>query len=701
MISSGGRVKEEIRSLVDLGDRVAGILASRGLASRGRGNPGRKTKTVYRDLVCAFDIETAKSVINGQWQSWLYTWQYALGHTVFLGRCWPDYSMFLSIINANLGDRERLVTYVHNLSFEFQFLSGIYDFRNEDVFAVKPHKILKATERKIEYRCSMLHSNMSLARWTAQMQVAHKKKSGEDFDYKEIRYPWTPLTDDQIGYCVNDVLGVVEAIEKELLLDDDTLYSIPLTSTGYVRRDVKRAMKPVTHRLMYQLHMEQDVYEMLRRAFRGGDTHANRYFVNRILRGVKSYDRSSSYPDVMLNRLFPMSKFLPDPYVLTLDDVIESVYQRERACLVDMAFYKYDQADIFNGFPYLSLSKCRNVSGDAVIDNGRILSASYFETTLTDVDLRIVLKEVSGDCVMVPLNYKSARYGPLPAQLRETVLNYYVKKTELKGNPEQDYYYNKSKNKLNSTYGMTVQDPCKDNILYDEGDFNLEGIPVSELLDKYYKNCFTSYAWGVWITAWARFELRRALWLVGRDAVYCDTDSVKFVGDHDFTDLNKSLHAASVRSGAHATDSKGKTHYMGVYEYEGQYDEFATLGAKKYCYTTGGKLHITIAGVNKVKGAEELERAGGISKFLLGTENTIGTGEPVLNEKGFIFREGGGNELIYNMDKYYYTLHIDCHDLPITRNVVIKDSTYQLGLSRDYRVILEGIAEEYLEEYEY
>lgn len=677
------------------------ILAGRGLASRGRGNPGRKTKTVYKDLVCAFDIETSKQKINNEWQSWLYTWQFALGHTVFLGRCWSDYSMFLSIINANLQEKERIVTYVHNLSFEFQFLSGIYNFENEDVFAVKPHKILKANERKIEYRCSMLHCNMSLKAWTKQMGVEHQKKSGEDFDYSEIRYPWTPLTDEQIGYCVNDVLGVVECIEKELEKDEDTLYSIPLTSTGYVRRDCKRALKPITHRLMYQLHMELDVYEMLRRAFRGGDTHANRYFVNRILHGVKSYDRSSSYPDVMLNRLFPMSKFLPDPYVTTLDNVIESVYQRERACLVDMAFYNYDQADRYNGFPYLSLSKCRNVSGDAVIDNGRIVSASYFETTLTDVDLRIVLKEVCDDCTMVPLKYMSARYGPLPVQFRETVLDYYKKKTELKGNPEQDYYYNKAKNKLNATYGLTVQDPCKDNILYNDGDFDLEGIPVAELLEKYYKNCFTSYAWGVWITAWARYELRRALWLVGRDAVYVDTDSVKFIGDHDFTELNNSLHNASVKSGANATDSKGKTHYMGVYEYEGQYDEFATLGAKKYCYTVDGKLHITIAGVNKEKGAAELARAGGIKKFLLGTENTIGTGEPVLNDKGFVFREGGGNELIYNMDKYYYTLKIDGHDLPITRNVVIKDSTYQLGLSRDYRVILEGIAEEYLEEYEY
>ena len=67
----------------------------------------------------------------------------------------------------------------------------------------------------------------------------------------------------------------------------------------------------------------------------------------------------------------------------------------------------------------------------------------------------------------------------------------------------------------------------------------------------------------------------------------------------------------------------------------------------------------------------------------------------------FIFKKGGGNELIYNMDSFYTDIVRDGNTLPITRNVVIKDSTYQLGIGRDYKIILEGIVENYLEEYEY
>lgn len=647
-------------------------------------------------MICAFDIETSKGIFFSAWHSFCYVWQFCLNDIVYIGRCLDDYKIFTSILDEIVDDKS-LVVYVHNLSYEFQFLSGIYNFSNDNVFCIKSHKILKANYGCIEYRCSMLHSNMALARWTSNLHVKHEKLSGDLYDYNIMRYPWTPITRKELAYQCYDVLGVVECIKTELLRDGDNLYTIPLTSTGYVRRDVKRAMKPISHNLMSKLHMDLELYEMLRRAFRGGDTHANRYFVNRELQNVHSYDRSSSYPDVMLNHKFPMSAFLPDPYVKTMDDVIQDIYVREKAALIDIAIYDYKQADRFNGFPYLSVSKCRRISKDCDEDNGRVLSAKYLETTVTDIDLKIILKEIHPDSIIVPLKYLSCRYKALPDEIKELIMKYYTDKTKLKGSAD-DYFYMKSKNLLNSIYGLMVQDPCKDNILFDDGKFNNEGIPTQELLEKYYKRCFISYAWGVWVTAWARFELRRALWEVGRFAVYCDTDSVKFLGEHDFSELNQIY----LNNGIYATDKKGKKHYLGVYNYEGTYKSFATLGAKKYVYRAqDDSLHITIAGVNKKKGAAELERSGGIPTFLLGVRSDPGTGETILSDRGFTFKEAGGNELIYNMEKYYGTLEIDGHKLDITRNVVIKDSTYQLGVSRDYKLILEGIDEDYLEDFDY
>ena len=106
-------------------------------------------------------------------------------------------------------------------------------------------------------------------------------------------------------------------------------------------------------------------------------------------------------------------------------------------------------------------------------------------------------------------------------------------------------------------------------------------------------------------------------------------------------------------------------------EPEQPYDTFKTLGAKKYAYTQGGKMHITIAGVNKTKGAEELEAAGGLDAM----------------KEGFTFRRGGGTESVYR-DNYHEEKMIEGHTLIITDCVCIKDSTYTLGLTYEYKEVL-------------
>lgn len=108
--------------------------------------------------------------------------------------------------------------------------------------------------------------------------------------------------------------------------------------------------------------------------------------------------------------------------------------------------------------------------------------------------------------------------------------------------------------------------------------------------------------------------------MAGDGFVYCDTDSIKYVGEIDWAVYNAEREESSIRSGAFANDPKGVTHYMGVYEFEGVYSEFATMGAKKYCYRheSDGPIEVTIAGVDKREGGPELERAGGIFSLSFG-----------------------------------------------------------------------------------
>lgn len=326
------------------------------------------------------------------------------------------------------------------------------------------------------------------------------------------------------------------------------------------------------------------------------------------------------------------------------------------------------------GAPYLSKDKCRRIEKGA-FDNGRILSSEYLETTITDVDLKIILDQYDFDDLCA-FDVSYARYGKLPKSLIDTVTAYYKAKTELKNVPGQEIYYMKSKNKLNSIYGMMAQNPVKQDIVYNNGVWSTANDPEAEILAESNRKAFLCYQWGVWCTAWARYRLQEGIKLAGENFVYCDTDSVKYIGDIDWTAYNKQREKDSKASGAFATDPKGITHYMGVYEADGEYAEFKTLGAKKYAYNyeLGGETHVTIAGVTKKKGGKELDENGGLKAF----------------SPGFTFVKAGGTEAIYNDDPEIKTVVRDGKQIDITPNIVIKDSTYTLGITAEYASLLKN-----------
>lgn len=243
---------------------------------------------------------------------------------------------------------------------------------------------------------------------------------------------------------------------------------------------------------------------------------------------------------------------------------------------------------------------------------------------------------------------------------------------------------------------MTCQDPVKDRIEYveDSDDLYIErGKAPEDLLEDYQRRAFLTYAWGVWTTAHARAALQVGIDLAGEGCVYVDTDSVKYIGDVDWSEFNAKCIEDSTKNGAAAMDKHGSMHYMGVFEQEKPYYEFATIGAKKYAYRyeKDGKMHATIAGVSK---HDVLNEAGDVIRAGGGTELDRNGGFDAFLKEGFIFHDAGGTELIYNDRPEVDHIEVDGHILPITSNVVIKDSTYTLGITAEYRELLFNIAEE-------
>lgn len=629
------------------------------------------SRTGYASEFMTFDIETSNVDENGYKYGFMYHWQACICGLVCFGRTWQQFIAFMHWIRIamNLDASKRLVIYVHNLSFEFHFL---YDFLNfEQVFAVDAHKVLKATAGPFEFRCSYMLSNMSLAKFIENSEGCTHAKGVDDLDYRQLRTPDTVLKPRQNGYCFNDVYGLWEAINYRLR--SDSLKSIPITSTGYVRRACRQAMrknrKNREHFLDWQINA--DLYRLIKQIFRGGNTASNRYLATQILDDVGSYDLSSAYPFAMVAYKYP-TKFME----YDIDDMEQYKQLIDRGYAI-IGRFRFDNLHIKANTPiaYVPFSKCLGVAADAVVYNGRILSASWVVIALTEIDFQIIEQEYTFDDVAVASTYISVKEY-LPDEFVSTVFDYFEKKSKLKNDKDHVYEYVKAKNSLNSLYGMIATDIVREEILFKDGDF-IPDVPVVEYaLEKYYKsrNSFLTYQWGMYVTAYTRMLLEQGLQACGLDAVYCDTDSVKFIGDHaaDFDRINDQVRTYCAKHGRkYSIEINGNTFEMGVFDEEPGYDRFITLGAKKYAYEDAEGVHITVAGLNKKKGAAELAQMGGLEAF----------------QEGTIFHDSGRTTATYNNEPIHW-IRINGEQIMTASNIAIFDTTYELGITDTMREIL-------------
>ena len=106
-----------------------------------------------------------------------------------------------------------------------------------------------------------------------------------------------------------------------------------------------------------------------------------------------------------------------------------------------------------------------------------------------------------------------------------------------------------------------------------------------------------SFSYGVWVTAWARYNLLTNVIKQDKYCVYCDTDSMKLKKGFDINYIEeynkKVIEKIKIASEEleididkfKPKDSKGKEHIIGLFDFDGHYEEFITQGAKKYAYT--------------------------------------------------------------------------------------------------------------------
>ena len=589
----------------------------------------------YLNIESAFDIETTSVKLNEDIKSaFMYIWAFGLGHEndVYYGRTWEQFVTLCKRLKRifKLNKKKRLIIYVHNLSYEFQFMRKYFTWEN--IFAVGDRKPIKAlTDLGIEFRDSYILSGYSLAK-TAENLVDHTiKKLVGDLDYSLTRTAKTHMTKEEMDYLNNDIV-IITAYIKEQIKQYQDITKVPLTNTGRVRTYVRNNCyySNTNHRksnkgkytryrkIMNDLTTTPEQYLQAKTSFMGGFTHANANHVGKVLENVSSIDFTSSYPSVMLAEQYPMSRGKK----IEVTSLEEFEQLCKKYCLIFELKLDNVQSKITQE-NYISESKCSYIH-NPIVNNGRIFSADSLAITLTNVDYDIIKQCYSWDNISIR-NVTLYHKGYLPKSIIESILKLYEDKTVLKGVKGSEVEYLLSKGMLNSVYGMCVTDIVKDETVYDGEWASVMG-DIEEQIDKYNqsKNRFLYYQWGIFVTAYARKNLWTGIIAMGDDYVYSDTDSIKclnYVNHVKYIEWynQMTIHKLETMCEYYKIDKsmlkpktiKGISKMIGVWDYEGLYSRFKTLGAKRYLVEENNQLELTVAGLSKQNGiAYMLEKSG-------------------------------------------------------------------------------------------
>ena len=672
-----------------------------------------KRKMEFYNYPVAFDIETSSfRDENGEPRACMYIWQMCLGDSECLvyGRTWEEFFDFIKLLRKTfrLKKDRILVVYCHNLSYEFQWIRTFFEWSK--VFSLDKRVPLYArTNFGIEFRCSYKLSNYSLETLAKNLLKHNLRKLVGDLDYKKIRHSDTLLTPVEMDYCMYDVRIVCAYISERLEIDGN-ITKIPLTQTGYVRNDCKNACygtdkhdsKYYKYReTMLRLTLEPDEYLMQKSAFMGGFTHANAFYVRHILRGVTSQDFTSSYPYVLFSEMFPWSKG-----VLCYPDIEEVMRDLNiYGWILDIELYGVESKILQDD--YLSFSRCEKCTG-YVLNNGRINSADYVHITVTSIDLDVMLQcyRFNGG-IKIRRAYKYY-LNYLPTDFINKMLDYYEKKTTLKGVSNKVEEYQTAKGRINACYGMIVTNPLRPTITYDSDEWGETPVDLIKGIEKYNKSTsrFMPYIVGVFVTAYARRNLWTGILAVGEDYVYSDTDSIKLLNYEEHkkyfewynNNVYKKLESACDYhkipfSRVSPKTIKGKEKTLGLWDFDGYYTRFKTLGSKRYMTEEDGEISLTVSGLNK-KGAIPylLDKYGTEGIFDAFTDDEFGIDNLRIPEghsgrmvSTYIDEETTGEITDYlgNVSHYRESTSIN-----------LEESTYTLSLSNDYMMYLLGIRNE-------
>ena len=541
-----------------------------------------------------FDEKLNKMMPTSVWLSYGFCKLYNIqGETV--KKCgfrdWKTLENFYNEIGKAFCNKH-LFCYVHNLSYEFDFL--IKNISKPKKFLCNSsHNVISATLEKyptIEYRCTLQLTSKPLRQIGKELNLPKLES-----EYRDI-LPDDEITQEEYIYCERDCDIVAKLIVHELE-EYNLLTQIPLTNTGRVRKCMKQLLKEYPVPYIWDTLPDENCYDAMVHAYKGALTTSNPQYTNVLVDAkVICKDETSKYPSVMMTEMFPYT-------IRKLDYFSQDDYKKYKFWIAKVSF-----TQIYSKYQWGCLSISNIVNKDNIVHehfNGKIMASPYIEMYITNVDLEYIEKAYNYSKIQFLELYPCDNYDYLPKAFYKLIEMFAKPKYELKIKLKQlekegkdttrEYFetelaYGKSKNMLNSIYGMMVQKLVQDEYTIDE---NYVWKTVVKEYSKSNKRIGRNFLYGIYITAYSRRDLiLNIIHNCPYNFVYCDTDSIKYIDiGKPFEDLNKSIR----------DDIKDLPYFKGFNKFDNEppYDKFLTYGAKKYSYEKDGVFHYTVAGLPK------------------------------------------------------------------------------------------------------
>lgn len=303
---------------------------------------------------------------------------------------------------------------------------------------------------------------------------------------------------------------------------------------GYFERGKKTDMMPLPI-------LDVEHFNFLNTAFQGGYVGFNDNYIDKTMYNVMSYDFTSSYIACMLAYKYPVEwrGYIYNP---TLEQAI-SIFNQGYLGIMQVVFTNIksthpcrpiklgmfrDDLDLSKG------EKCVEYSSDDTeLDesNGLVYSSSLL-VDITNVDLMYLSWFYTWDSI--DIQFIDTYYSNyLPKSYTDTVLSLFKDKSVNKGNPDK-FMESVTKKKVNITYGLMVSGFWTVGYRMNNGSFEKIHYDLEDLINRYnnFQDRFSlrvsAYQWGIFCTAYARYNLFMIIKYLGDSWIYSDTDSVYF-----------------------------------------------------------------------------------------------------------------------------------------------------------------------------